>query len=107
MKILTDVEMGRIIADAISGDLIDCADAYEHFLEDLGDLIAQHFGGDRMGVSRPDADLGWTCAFQVNDCVPDDGGAYAKYDTDVIWDYGGGRWIEHGLDDRKNNSGGR
>ena len=45
-KILTDKEIGDIIHKAINdpGELDD-ADQYQHFLEGLGDLICEHFGG--------------------------------------------------------------
>ena len=86
-KILTDEELGQIIYDATrdNSGLIDCADAYEHFLEDLGDLIANHFGGTRGGVGRPNFDLGWTVAFNINDCVPSDGGVFKDYDQGITW----------------------
>ena len=85
-KILTDAEMIDIIKRA--PDEIDCSDQYKHFLEDLGTLIAEHFGGDRSHVVSPEGipeDLGWTCAFDVNECVPGDGGVFAKYDPDITW----------------------
>ena len=85
-KILTDKEMGQIIHDATHlPEVIDCADSYEHFLEELGELIATHFGGVRGAVSRPDDGLGWSCGFHCNECVPADGGMFTDYDTDVIW----------------------
>lgn len=90
-KILTDEEMGQIIYDATHDpSLIDDSDAYMHFLEDLGELIVSHFGGIRGGVGSSDIPgdpeaLGWTCGFHVNECVPDDGGVFKDYDTDVTW----------------------
>ena len=89
-KILTDKEMGRIIFDATHDPgLIDCADANTHFLEDLGELICNHFGGERGAVSHDPGDgLGWTCGFHVNECVPADGGVFKDYDPDVKWQDG-------------------
>jgi hypothetical protein len=88
-KILKDTEMADIIHRAIhDGGEICCADAYAHFLEDLGQLICTHFGGERGNVSGPDYpgdELGWVCAFHINDCVPDDGGVFAKHDIGVVW----------------------
>jgi hypothetical protein len=85
-KILTDREMGQIVHDATHlNDVIECADAYEHFLEDLGNLITAHFGGTRGGTGRPDHDLRWTCGFHINECVPSDGGVFNAYDRDVCW----------------------
>ena len=89
-KILTDKEMGQIVFDATHrNDVIECADAYEHFLEDLGELIVSHFGGTRGSVGRPDGDdLGWTCGFHINECVPSDGGVFNNYDRDICWKNG-------------------
>lgn len=85
-KILTDAEMGQIVWDAThKPEMIDCADAYRHFLEDLGELIANHFGGVAMVVSEADSDLSWTHSFAIDECVPADGGVFAAYDTDVVW----------------------
>lgn len=86
-KILTDCEMIDIIKKAPQ-EIDDC-DAYQHFLESLGDLIAEHFGGTRGTVTNDPGDgLGYTCAFHVNDSVPDDGGIFKTYDTDVVWKHG-------------------
>lgn len=88
-KILTDREMVDIVRRAVEDkELIECSDAYWHFLDDLGDLICTHFGGERGDVSIPGGDLGWTCGFHLNECVPDDGGVFKDYDTDVRW-FGG------------------
>jgi hypothetical protein len=84
-KIITDKEMAEIIHKAVNGDLIDCADAYRHFLEDLAGLISNHFGGDVRNISGPFGELPWTASFNVTDCVPPDGGAFKDYDTDVTW----------------------
>lgn len=89
-KILTDEELGQIIYDATrdNSGIIDCADAYEHFLEDLGDLICNHFGSVRGEVGRPSFDLGWTVAFNINDNVPSDGGVFKNYDQGITWEDG-------------------
>jgi len=86
-KIITDKELADIIYKAVHDpDLVDCSDSYEHFLEDLGDLVANHFGGTRSSVSHSgDDDLGWTVAFHINDCVPSDGGIFNYYDPDITW----------------------
>ena len=83
-KILKDSEMIDIIRRA--PEEIDCGDSYLHFLEDLGTLIADHFGGDFMRAEFvPTGSLGYIGVFNVNDCVPDDGGIYKNYDKDVTW----------------------
>jgi len=85
-KILTDKEMGQIVFDATHrSDVIECADAYEHFLEDLGELIVSHFGGTRGHVGYLADDVGWACGFLINECVPADGGVFKDYDTDITW----------------------
>jgi len=78
--------LAQILHDAVHGDLIDCADAYEHFLEDLAGLICSHFGGESGTVSPPESpDMPWAVAFSVNECVPPNGGVFKDYDTDVVW----------------------
>jgi hypothetical protein len=88
-KILKAAELADIVRRAVEDkNEIECADAYAHFLEDLGELICTHFGGVRGAVGMPDYpgdELGWTCGFHINECVPDDGGVFARYDTDVTW----------------------
>ena len=94
-KILTDREMGQIVYDATHQlGVIDCADAYQHFLEDLGELLATHFGGTRGCVGCSDGDLGWSCGFRINECVPRDGGMFKDYDKDVVWN--NGKEVVHG-----------
>ncbi|MCX6984221.1 MAG: hypothetical protein NT118_05635 [Lentisphaerae bacterium] len=86
-KILTDCEMIDIIKKAPQE--IDDSNQYRHFLEALGDLIAANFGGTRGTVTNDPGDgLGYTCAFHVNENVPDDGGIFKAYDTDVTWKHG-------------------
>ena len=88
-KILTDKELSEIIHRAVHDDgVIDCADSYEHFLEDLAELVCSHFGGSPGSVGRPDDDLSWTVGIRVNECVPSDGGVFKDYDTDVLWEDG-------------------
>lgn len=86
-KILTDREMADIVRRAVEDEgEVCCADSYRHFLEDLGELVCTHFGGEQGSVSPPDGDgLGWCCGFHLNECVPDDGGVFARYDTGVVW----------------------
>ncbi len=53
-KILTDRETAEIVHRAVHDvETIECSDAYEHFLEDLGALICTHFGGERGAVHGP------------------------------------------------------
>lgn len=89
-KVLTDKELGQLICNAINNnELFSDAAQYAHFLEDVGDVLADHFGGERGGVSYDEGDgLGYTIAFDVNDSVPSDGGIYKDYDTDVVWSNG-------------------
>ena len=94
-KTLTDKELADIISRATSDKrIIDCADSYKHFLEDLTKLVCDHFGGYPGAVSKPDISEDcninsilneWTTGIHINECVPDDGGIYNYYDTDVAW----------------------
>ncbi|GEM_PF-4859248 len=86
-KILRDVEMFDIIRRAPRE--IDDSLKYQRFLEDLGTLIAEHFGGRRGTVNNDPGDgLGYTCGFHIDESVPADGGVYRRYDRDVKWKNG-------------------
>lgn len=87
-KILKDTELVDIIRRAVHAEgEIECDDAYTAFMEDLGDLVCKHFGGERGTVAPPDEAEGlpWTVAIRLNDSVPSDGGVYRRYDKDVTW----------------------
>ncbi|VGO12395.1 hypothetical protein PDESU_00947 [Pontiella desulfatans] len=88
-KILKDIEMAEIISRAVEDKtVIEEYEAYRHFLEDLGELICTHFGGEPgrvSGPAYPGDELGWTCGFHINEGVPDDGGVFNRYDTDEAW----------------------
>jgi hypothetical protein len=86
-KILKDKELGEIICKATcrNDESFVSADAYEHFLEDLADLVCDYFGGRRGSVGRPDDSMKWTVAIRFDECVPSDGGVFKDYDKDVTW----------------------
>jgi len=87
-KVLTDLEVLEIIESAVKWDEIDCADQYKHFLEDLGKLMSDHFGGEFECVSEPLMEEGtleeirFCLHFGWNKYVPEGGGVYAKYDIE-------------------------
>jgi len=87
-KVLTDKEALEIIRRAVLHDEIICADAYQYFLEDLGHLIAKHFGGRFLNVGTPlsdsgsDAETSYCLLFAYDENVPDGGGVYAGFDLD-------------------------
>ena len=92
-KVLTDKECAEIIHRAVhEPDWLDDSDAYKHFLERLGELITDHFGGyvssvgDPMGEKSEDpksSEGRWCVLFHWDENVPDDGGVFKDYDTDV------------------------
>lgn len=88
-KVLLDTEALQIISNAILKDEIDDAHQYARFLEDLGRLVADHFGGEFVCTSGPLQEEGepdetrWCLHFKWNENVPEGGGVYAEYDTDI------------------------
>lgn len=88
-KVLLDTEVLEIISSAIRDGEIDCGDSYIHFLEDLGKLVAEHFGGEFRAVSEPlqpvgePAETRYCIHFMWDENVPEDGGVYARYDKDI------------------------
>lgn len=94
-KKLTDENLGQIVYDAthLAGAeaLIDDADQYARFLEDLGNLITDHFGGELVSYPNPDHDeehTEWAVEIGMNDSLPDGGGVFEKYDRSVTWGEG-------------------
>lgn len=86
-KILTDMEMADIIHRAITDPwIIDDQDLYIRFLNDLGTLIADYFGGECGTTDSSESE--YYTAFHINENVPVDGGVYSKYDKDVLWENG-------------------
>lgn len=86
-KLLRDTEMLDIIKRAVVDSEIDDSSQYKTFLADLGTLICDHFGGEAGEIDHDVSDdIGWCMQFHHNDCVPDGGGVFAKYHTDVKWD---------------------
>lgn len=64
-KRLTDKELGNIIHQAVNDPaVIECADAYAHFLEGLSELIADNFGGEFQAVTYVRS-IGWCASFTV------------------------------------------
>ena len=83
-KIITDKELFDIVDRAINKDEIDCSDSYEHFISDLGVLISTHFGGTYRNCGYLDDGQAFV-SIDVDENVPDDGGVFKDYDTDVNW----------------------
>ena len=86
-KILTAEELLEIVNNAEHE--IDDKDQWCVFVRDIADVVVKHFGGERGGVGNTlDDGLGVTAAIHLNPDVPDGGGVYRKYDTDVVWHNG-------------------
>ena len=87
-KIITDTEIGKMIATVIKNRKTHVPDAvaYSTFLTSLAEALTSVCGGT-VGCAAydPGDDLGFTVGFSIDDRVPADGGVYAKYDTDVTW----------------------
>jgi hypothetical protein len=90
-KVITDRELAEIVNRAVTDpNVIECQDSYLHFLTELGELVANHFGGEATEADAMETQDGvmYTVAFRVNDSVPQDGGIYKGYDRDVSWQGG-------------------
>jgi hypothetical protein len=86
MKALNDADLLKILQNTIVGrETIEDSQAYQRFLEDLGGVVADHFGGAFTGVKHIKASNTYICSFEVNDSVPEDGGVFAEFDQDVKW----------------------
>jgi hypothetical protein len=85
-KTLTDKDLATIIQKAVVTDsyLIDCADQYQHFLEELAALVTNHFGGTVEKVGYDETRKEWVSVIAYNECVPD-GSVFDNFDQNVVW----------------------
>jgi hypothetical protein len=86
-KILTKEELSQLVKKAIEGDLIDCEDQYNEFLQDVAFMVSKHFGGTVRNVEA-DNELGGSVSFEIDENVPSCGGVFREYDKDVTWENG-------------------
>lgn len=94
-KILTDRELLDIVRRTVEDGEICEMQTYLHFLESLAELVTDYHGG-RVGtvaychdLDTEGKPLGYTVAIDHSEEVPEDGGIYKDYDTDVDWSAGG------------------
>jgi len=90
-KILLDRELLDITKRVIENQEIDDTDQHIVFMDGLARLICEHFGGQVGAVHSPLLDepvnevdaSRWAVAIHFDDNVPDGGGIYKEFDTDV------------------------
>lgn len=86
-KILTDKEIADLILRVIDEQILD-PDNHKEFVNNLAIAITQSLGGCHSYPDYIGDGLGYTVAFNIDSFVPADGGVFAKYDTDVVWENG-------------------
>lgn len=87
-KIITDQELKEIVGKIIDhpDEHLPEAGVYSRFLSLLAEAICDVCGGDVGTVGYDPGDsLGYTVGIRPNDSLPDDGGIWSAYDTDVTW----------------------
>ena len=95
-KVIRDSELAAMVHNVVHGDVIRKPDGYLNFLEDLGKVVAKYCGGEVVAVSaQMDDGLGHCVHIACNEAVPDDGGVYRYFDTDVPVD----EWREQSQSD--------
>lgn len=83
-KVIRDVELAQIVSNIVRGNLIAEKIQYRNFLEDLGILISHYCGGLVVDTSVNSGDeLGYCVHFSWSEAIPEDGGVFAAFDTDV------------------------
>lgn len=84
-KVLRDEELAAIVSNIVNHDDAICEQkTYLEFVEDLAKLITQYCGGSVVYVSAEMGDdLGYCAHIAWKESVPESGGVYAAFDTDV------------------------
>lgn len=93
-KQITQKELAEIITKLLTTNEIDDADAFEEFMGDLAGVVTMYCGGEIQNrPSRPsftpggnEGEVGdFLVGIHANDSLPDDGGIWKDYDTDVAF----------------------
>ena len=84
-KVIRDSELAAMVHNVVHGDVTHKQDGYLDFLKDIGKAVAKYCGGEVVAASADDMDdgLGHCVHFAWNELVPEDGGVYRYFDTDV------------------------
>ena len=83
-KIITDKEFFQVLTDS-KKEFLDELE-YQGFLAELAEVATKYFGGQLGTISYNKYDeLGTNMAVEIDERVPNGGGVWAKYDTDVKW----------------------
>lgn len=101
-KMITNVELAEILTKLLTGDEIDDSDQFSSLMTSAAKLVADHCGGEVVRDATFTSQfflLGenkWMIGIDANDSLPEDGGIWKNYDTDVsfvsgIEVYSGGR----------------
>lgn len=82
-KVINADELVDIVRRAVSvyPPLIDDQDTYKAFLDDIAVVVTDYFGGIPHGFSLMQDE--WDACVCCNNSVPEDGGIWAEYDTDI------------------------
>ena len=83
-KVIRDSELAALVLNVVHGTVNSEQDGYMDFLEDIGKAVAKYCGGEVVAITGAvDDGLGHCVHFAWNEAVPDDGGVYRYFDTDV------------------------
>jgi hypothetical protein len=90
IKIVTDKQLAEIVQRIVHGSEIDDQDTYFKFMEALATVICDFCGG-KAGTAGYDEDMlsegsAYCIAIHHTEEVPEGGGIWTRYDTDVNWD---------------------
>ena len=98
-KVIRDSELAAMVHYVVHGRVLSVKDDYLGFLEDIGKVVAKYCGGEVVAASADDMDdgLGHCVHFAWTERVPEDGGIYRNFDTDVPVD----EWREQSLSDQR------
>lgn len=89
-KMINPKELSEIIDRLLVGDMtethLDEQHRYSSFLEDIAGVVANHCGGEVVGVSfdedHEDPGSEWLVAVRGNADMPEEGGVWSEYDPE-------------------------
>lgn len=85
-KQISNGELAEIVTGLLIGSLaseqLDSVERYAAFMTDLARLVCDHCGGDVSAVPADNSCEQWLIGIRSNECLPEDGGVWGKFDLD-------------------------
>lgn len=85
-KQISNGELAEIVTGLLIGRLgpeqLDTPERYSAFMTGLAELVCEHCGGTVTDLHADNSSEEWLIGIRSNECLPEDGGVWGKFDPD-------------------------